>query len=63
MKLVSQDPALITVQLTPDEAALLGNALNESLECLEDWEFEVRMGAPKIEVEKLLLTFGQIALP
>lgn len=63
MNLVKQSPENLTLQLTRDEAALLSNALNESLEGLDDWEFEIRMGAPKEEVAKLLAAFGQISAP
>lgn len=61
MNLLNQSQETITLRLTRDEASLLSNALNESLESLDDWEFEVRMGASKDEVAKLLAAFGQIS--
>ena len=54
MRLVRKEKNGTVLAFTADELAVIGNALNESLERLEDWEFATRMGAGKAEVEKLL---------
>lgn len=58
MQIVSRNTENIVLQLSTEEAALLVNALNESLESIEDWEFDIRMGASKEQVEKLLAAFN-----
>lgn len=54
MRLVKQDKSATVLAFTPDELATIGNALNESLEKIEAWEFATRMGATREEVERLL---------
>ena len=54
MRLVKQDKHGTVLAFTPDELATIGNALNESLEKIEEWEFATRMGATRAEVEKML---------
>ena len=34
----------ITIDFSPDELAFLSNAINETLETLEEWEFQARTG-------------------
>ena len=53
---------IFTLQFTREEVAVLGNALNEALEALDDWEVETRMGCSKAEAERLLSELGRIAL-
>jgi len=42
------------MELNRHELTIINNALNESLELLEDFEFETRMGATKQETRDLL---------
>ena len=51
------------VRLTRDEAVAINNALNESLQHLEEWEFHARMGVTSSEVRTLLSEFNQIIIP
>ena len=60
MELIEQQIDGATVRLTCDEVVALSNAFNESLEHLEDWEFDTRMGASRAEVRELLKSFGKI---
>jgi hypothetical protein len=43
----------VTVRLTKKELTILANAINESREAIEDWEFSTRMGAEPAEAEQL----------
>ena len=43
----------ITVELTRDEVTFLCNAVNETLEAIENWEFETRTGAKPEEARVL----------
>ncbi|WP_091413529.1 hypothetical protein [Friedmanniella luteola] len=38
------DARQVVIAATPDELALIANSLNESLEAIEDWEFQTRLG-------------------
>ena len=60
MKRLTQNRDTVTLEITHAEAATLCNALNETLECLDDWEFATRMGVSKEEVLRLLNEFSQI---
>lgn len=44
----------IQLLLTHKEVGSLCSALNEALECVEDWEFETRLGRNRHEIESLL---------
>jgi hypothetical protein len=44
----------IQLLLTHEEVSSLCSALNEALECVEDWEFETRLGRGRQEIESLL---------
>jgi hypothetical protein len=44
--------AKIDISLSRDELVTICNALNEVLECVDDWEFETRLGRTKIEVDE-----------
>ena len=44
----------LQISLTAEEIGSICSALNEVLECVEDWEFETRLGRSKIEIEDLL---------
>jgi hypothetical protein len=63
MQRLTQNRETVTLQLTHAEAATLCNALNETLECLEEWEFATRMGVTAEEVTRLLNEFSQIPPP
>lgn len=60
MELIEQQIDAAIVRLTAREVVTLINALNESLEHLEDWEFETRMGTSKSEAQELLSSLEQI---
>jgi uncharacterized small protein (DUF1192 family) len=62
MQLLTKTDNTFTLQFTQEEVAVLGNALNEALEALDDWEIETRMGCHKEEAERLLSEFGRIDL-
>jgi hypothetical protein len=38
------DARQVVIAATRDELALIANSLNESLEAVEDWEFQTRLG-------------------
>jgi hypothetical protein len=44
MKVVQFGPGGVTVQLTRDEIGFIGNAINETIEALDAWEFSTRTG-------------------
>ena len=50
-----------TVELSYDELVWTANALNESFEHLETWEFETRTGAIPKAAEALRLRIGPLA--
>lgn len=60
MQLLTINDSTLTLQFTREEVAVLGNALNEALEALDDWEIETRMGCAKEEAERLLSELGRI---
>jgi len=62
MKPLTVRDGTFTLQFTREEVAVLGNALNEALEALDDWEIETRMGCSKEAAEQLLDELGQIDL-
>ena len=63
MRLVKKTKTAAVLEFTSDELATIGNALNESLEGIEEWEFAARMGATREEVEALLASFARIQSP
>jgi hypothetical protein len=52
----------LTITLTPDEALVLVNALNEVCNGIEieDWEFATRLGADREEARALLGRLGRL---
>ncbi len=62
MEILEQQNNSLVVRLGHDEVIALNNALNESLEHLEEWEFETRMGVSRDQVRALLATFHEIQL-
>ena len=63
MRLVNKSKTATVLECTPEELAMIGNALNESLEVIEEWEFAARMGATRAEVEELLATLSRLQPP
>jgi len=43
----------VTIRISKSELVILSNALNETREAIEDWEFETRVGASTVEAEGL----------
>lgn len=62
MEILDRQEKEVLVRLTADDVIALNNALNESLEHLEEWEFETRMGVIKAEIRMLLDKFSKIRL-
>lgn len=54
MEILECKSDLITVRCTKDEARLLENAINETLEAVEAWELPIRTGGSASELEELL---------
>ena len=52
-------PTEIALAITRDELALLGNAVNETLAAVEDWEFHTRVGFTTAEARALRLHLGE----
>ena len=48
------DNAHITVELDAEQLRLLVSALRETLEALDPWEFEIRMGFTRQEVVSMM---------
>jgi hypothetical protein len=63
MEILEQEGNAILARLNFIEIVALSNALNESLEHLEEWEFETRMGVSCDQVRVLLATFNKIQTP
>lgn len=62
MEIIDQQNNRVLLSLSFEEVAALSNALNESLEHLEEWEFETRMGVSQSLVKTLLEKFVEIRL-
>jgi len=60
MNILQQNQDGVQIRLTPDEIIAISNALNESLENIEEWEFETRMGVTRVETTALLAVFRHI---
>jgi hypothetical protein len=63
MEILEQEGNTILARLNFSEILALSNALNESLEHLEEWEFETRMGVSCDQVRILLSTFNKVQSP
>jgi len=61
MKLVSISQNDITVCLERDELDFLCNAINESVEALEEWEFHTRTGVNRSDAIELLAQLRRIS--
>ncbi|MCC5830685.1 MAG: hypothetical protein JJU36_14660 [Phycisphaeraceae bacterium] len=53
MDLIEIEQETGVCRLTADEIAMLLNAINESSQALEDWEYSTRMGFERAAVDKL----------
>jgi hypothetical protein len=53
MDLVETREGEVVVRLRRRDLDLLGSALREASEALEDWEFETRMGCTRLEANHL----------
>lgn len=51
---------VLQISLTVDEVGSICSALNEVLECVEDWEFKIRLGRSKEEIEELLRKMQEV---
>ena len=60
MVIKSIEPDGVHVILNIIDLMILNNSMNEARECLEDWEFEIRVGATKSEQASLLKKFGEL---
>ena len=54
MKVISVAKNEITINLSREEIGFLNNTINETMQSLEDWEFQTRTGWTRQEAEKLL---------
>lgn len=61
MKPISITKTEITIQLERSEIDFLCNAINETREALEDWEFETRTGVKRERASALLDELRRIA--
>ena len=61
MKSISVTKAEITVQFDRSEIDFLCNAINETREALEDWEFETRTGVSRERASSILDELRRIA--
>lgn len=58
MKRISSDTsAVIAIEVTQIEYHAIATALGETLEALEDWEFETRTGVDRPTMRRLLREF------
>ena len=53
MEILEQSSATATLRFQKQEIILLANALNETLEAIEEWEVPIRVGAETAEVQQL----------
>jgi hypothetical protein len=51
---ISNSDNRFTLEVSQDELGILSNALNETLECIEEWEYQTRMGVSSETVLALL---------
>jgi hypothetical protein len=56
----SNGDADLTITLSADQLAFIINAINETLEAVEDWEFETRTGKSRAEAKAINARLRQI---
>lgn len=61
MKPVSITPNEIVAQFSRAEIDFLCNAVNETLEALQDWEFETRTGVMRDVATSILVQLRRVA--
>lgn len=54
MKVLNKTDVNYVLEFNGSELDLIIAGLRETLEALEDWEFETRVGAPRSEMRRLL---------
>ena len=59
MKLTNSDRDSITIQLSQAEYNAIASALGETLEALDDWEFQTRTGSTPEFVRQLVTEFRE----
>jgi hypothetical protein len=52
MKISNADSDL-SIMLSVDELAFICNAINEALDAIDDWEFEIRTGKSRAEAKAI----------
>ncbi len=63
MRVIEAEVSALTIQLSPDEATALTNALNEVCngpDALEEWEFQARVGVLRSEAAALLAALSAV---
>lgn len=63
MKVLNKTDVNYVLEFNGSELDLVIAGLRETLEALEDWEFETRVGAPRSEMRRLLEEVLRIASP
>lgn len=53
-------PDEVVLAVTRDELVALAGAVNESVEAVEDWEFQTRLGVTRDEARALGLRIGEV---
>ncbi len=54
MRLISNKDSVVGIEITVDELLTLRHCVVEALEALGETEFRIRVGAPRLEAERLL---------
>ena len=50
----------ITILFSPEEVAFLSNAINESVEAVEEWEFQSRTGETRKRAMEIQAQLGEL---
>lgn len=57
MKNVEITKGSAILKVSQDEISIIINCMNETLEAVEDWEFQTRLGVSPDEVKKMIQFF------
>ena len=60
MKLISKINDQLTIEMSKDELSFLSNAINETLEAVDEFEFQTRTGGTSEEAKHLMTELGEI---
>ena len=60
MEIIDKEEENTTISVNKDELRAIICALGESLELVEDWKYETRMGVKDTEVRKLISEFNSV---